>query len=169
MDVQRKKGILEVCVLAVLKKGPSYGYLMIRDLEHCIEISESTLYPILKRLEQNGSLKTYRQEYHGRWRKYYQLTGEGQNKIDRFLEEWDELKQMYQFVAEQNAMTADQDEKEEDAATNAEENETENSDTDEMADPEENKTVNPEEDAMKTETGILEEIEDAAEQGGTEL
>lgn len=102
MDVQRKKGILEVCVLAVLKKGPSYGYMVIRELEQCIEISESTLYPILKRLEQNGSLKTYRQEYNGRLRKYYQLTEEGQRKIDLFLDEWDELQTMYQFVAQQN-------------------------------------------------------------------
>lgn len=106
MDAQRKKGILEVCVLAVLKKGPSYGYMIIRELERCIEISESTLYPILKRLEQNGSLKTYRQEYNGRMRKYYQLTEEGQYKIDLFLDEWDDMKNMYEFVAEQNAMQA---------------------------------------------------------------
>lgn len=102
MDVQRKKGILEVCVLAVLKKGPSYGYMIIRELEQCVEISESTLYPILKRLEQNGSLETYRKEYNGRMRKYYQLTDEGQSKIDQFLEEWDELQNMYRFVEIQN-------------------------------------------------------------------
>ena len=105
MDAQRKKGILEVCVLAVLKKGPSYGYMIIREMEHCIDISESTLYPILKRLEQNGSLKTYRQEYNGRLRKYYQLTPEGQEKIDRFLDEWEELRQMYHFIEQQNQMT----------------------------------------------------------------
>ena len=102
MDVQRKKGILEVCVLAVLKRGPSYGYLIVREMEKCVEVSESTLYPILKRLEQNGSLKTYRQEYNGRTRKYYQLTEEGQRKIDVFLGEWEELKRMYEFVAAQN-------------------------------------------------------------------
>ena len=102
MDVQRKKGILEVCVLAVLKRGPSYGYLIIRELERCVGISESTLYPILKRLEQNGSLETYRMEYNGRMRKYYRLTPGGQRKIDAFLDEWDELRTMYQFVAEQN-------------------------------------------------------------------
>lgn len=107
MDVQRKKGILEVCVLAVLKKGPSYGYMIIRELEQCVEISESTLYPILKRLEQNGSLETYRKEYNGRMRKYYQLTDEGQSKIDQFLEEWDELQNMYRFVEVQNMNAAD--------------------------------------------------------------
>ena len=102
MDVQRKKGIIEVCVLAVLKRGPSYGYLIVREMEKCVEVSESTLYPILKRLEQNGSLQTYRQEYNGRMRKYYQLTEEGQRKIDVFLGEWEELKRMYEFVAAQN-------------------------------------------------------------------
>lgn len=110
MDAQRKKGILEVCVLAVLKKGPSYGYMIIRDLEQCVEISESTLYPILKRLEQNGSLKTYRQEYNGRMRKYYQLTEEGQGKIDQFLAEWDELQNMYHFVEMQNLIQPSEEE-----------------------------------------------------------
>lgn len=109
MDVQRKKGILEVCVLAVLKKGPSYGYLIIRELERCVDISESTLYPILKRLEQGGSLETYRMEYNGRMRKYYRLTQGGQHKIDAFLDEWGELRKMYQFVAEQNARTQEPD------------------------------------------------------------
>lgn len=102
MDAQRKKGILDVCVLAVLKKGPSYGYLIIRDISRCIDISESTLYPILKRLEQNGSLKTYRQEYNGRTRKYYELTETGQQRIDVFLDEWDELQRMYHFIEEEN-------------------------------------------------------------------
>ena len=102
MDAQRKKGILDVCVLAVLKKGPSYGYKIIRDISRCIDISESTLYPILKRLEQNGSLRTYRQEHNGRIRKYYELTETGQNKINIFLDEWDELHTMYRFIQEEN-------------------------------------------------------------------
>lgn len=102
MDAQRKKGILDVCVLAVLKKGPSYGYKIIRDISRCINISESTLYPILKRLEQNGSLRTYRREYNGRIRKYYELTEIGQKRIDVFLEEWDELRTMYLFIEEEN-------------------------------------------------------------------
>lgn len=102
MDVQRKKGILEVCVLAVLRKGPSYGYMIVRNLEDSIEISESTLYPILKRLEQNGSLETYRQEYNGRMRKYYRLTDVGQKKIEQFLDEWEEIQNVYRFVRERN-------------------------------------------------------------------
>ena len=106
MDAQRKKGILDVCVLAVLKKGPSYGYRIIRDISRCIDISESTLYPILKRLEQNGSLRTYRREYNGRIRKYYELTEAGQGKINVFLDEWEELLTMYRFIEEENRREA---------------------------------------------------------------
>lgn len=107
MDIQRKKGILEVCVLAVLRKGPSYGYMIVRELEDSIEMSESTLYPILKRLEQNGSLETYRQEYNGRMRKYYRLTDIGQEKIEQFLDEWEEIQNVYRFVREHNESAPD--------------------------------------------------------------
>ena len=139
MDAQRKKGILEVCVLAVLKKGPSYGYMIIRDLEQCVEISESTLYPILKRLEQNGSLKTYRQEYNGRMRKYYQLTEEGQCKIDQFLAEWDELQNMYHFVEMQNLIQPSEEEYTESAVnTEADDKEADNIEAEENTEPADN-------------------------------
>lgn len=100
MDTQRKKGLLDICVLAILSRGPSYGYQIIGEVSKCIEISESTLYPILKRLEQSGSLHTYRQEHHGRTRKYYEITDTGRNKIAAFLDEWEEMKQIYYFIAE---------------------------------------------------------------------
>lgn len=102
MDTQRKKGILDICVLAVLQRGPSYGYLIIGEVSRCIEISESTLYPILKRLEQSGSVVTYKQEYNGRTRKYYKITDTGKEKIAQFLGEWEELEQIYRFVGENN-------------------------------------------------------------------
>ena len=91
MDTQRKKGLLDICVLAVLNRGPSYGYLIIREVSECIQVSESTLYPILKRLEQSGSLVTYRREYNGRMRKYYEITDAGREKIQEFLDEWEEI------------------------------------------------------------------------------
>lgn len=71
MDVQLKGGMLEICVLAVLNQGESYGYQMIKDLTPCIEISESTLYPILKRLEKNECVTVYTVEHNSRLRKYY--------------------------------------------------------------------------------------------------
>ncbi len=98
MDVQRKKGVLDVCVLSVLCQGPSYGYQIVKEVSRCIEISESTLYPLLKRLEQAGCLETYREEHNGRLRKYYQITEAGRRKIAEFLDEWEEIRQIYRFV-----------------------------------------------------------------------
>lgn len=100
MDTQRKKGVLEVCVLAVLAQGPSYGYKIVGDVSACIEISESTLYPILRRLEAAGCLTTQQREHSGRTRKYFQLTGAGRQRIRAFLEEWQEMQGIYRFVAE---------------------------------------------------------------------
>lgn len=111
MDIQRKKGLLDACVLSVLKKGPSYGYEINGEVSKCIEISESTLYPILKRLEASGCLTTYQQEHNGRTRRYYSITSAGTAKIDEFLNEWDEIKKIYSFV-EKNSMEATKNEEE---------------------------------------------------------
>lgn len=100
MDTQRKKGVLDVCVLAVLAKGPSYGYKIVGDVSQCIEISESTLYPILRRLEASGCLATEQHRHGGRTRKYFQLTPAGQGRIQEFLAEWEEMQGIYHFVAE---------------------------------------------------------------------
>ena len=81
VDIQLKKGILDVCVLHAISKGESYGYKIISDLEGVIEISESTLYPILKRLESGGFLTTKTAEYSGRLRRYYKITPAGLKKL----------------------------------------------------------------------------------------
>ena len=98
MDTQLKKGLLEMCVLVVLKRGDSYGYQMIKDISGCITISESTLYPILKRLENNQCLTTYSVEHNGRLRKYYKITEVGEQKIQEFLNEWDQVMEIYYFI-----------------------------------------------------------------------
>jgi len=88
MDVQLKRGILDACVLTVLRRGESYGYRLVKDVGEFIDISESTLYPILKRLEA-GNLVTVRSaEHNGRLRKYYRITAEGEGRIHAFLDEW---------------------------------------------------------------------------------
>ncbi|AOZ88440.1 PadR family transcriptional regulator [Bacillus xiamenensis] len=99
MNAQLKKGLLEFCVLAVLKKGDSYGYQIIKDISHCIEMSESTLYPILKRLEQNNYVETYSQEHNSRLRKYYRMTKSGREHIAQFLDEWDQVMEIYDFIS----------------------------------------------------------------------
>ena len=98
MDIQLKKGLLEFCVLSVLNRSDSYGYQIIKDVSSCIEISESTLYPILKRLEANDYLETYSVEHNSRLRKYYKITQKGKNHINGFLGEWDEVMKVYYFI-----------------------------------------------------------------------
>ena len=98
MDVQLKRGLLEICVLTVLNKEDSYGYKIIKDVSPCITISESTLYPILKRLEAHGYVTTDTQEHGGRIRRYFYITDAGQERIDAFLDEWDEVKRIYAFI-----------------------------------------------------------------------
>ncbi|MCI8360558.1 MAG: PadR family transcriptional regulator [Clostridiales bacterium] len=100
MDTQLKKGLLETCVLAVLKKGDSYGYQIIRDISTCIAITESTLYPILKRLEGAACLTTYAVEHNGRLRKYYRITDAGRRRIRDFVEDWNSVMQVYKFIEE---------------------------------------------------------------------
>ena len=98
MDAQLKKGLLEVCVLVSLKKEESYGYKIISDISPYIEISESTLYPILKRLEATGCLTTRSKEYNGRLRNYYMITEAGKRKIMDSLDDLEELRRVYEFV-----------------------------------------------------------------------
>lgn len=98
MDIQLKKGLLEFCVLAVLKKSDSYGYQIIKDISTCIEISESTLYPILKRLEAGSYLETYSVEHNSRLRKYYKITDRGKDYVDEFLGEWQQVTKIYDFI-----------------------------------------------------------------------
>lgn len=98
MDIQLKRGLLDVCVLAAIKNEDSYGYKIIKDLKPCIELSESTLYTILKRLEGTGMLTVRTAEHEGRLRKYYHITGAGLRRIEEFKTEWKEVISIYQFV-----------------------------------------------------------------------
>lgn len=98
MDIQLKRGLLEICVLAVLQKEDSYGYKIIKDISPCIEISESTLYPILKRLESGYCLTVYSVEHNSRLRKYYKITPLGRQRILEFLEEWKDVMEIYEFI-----------------------------------------------------------------------
>jgi PadR family transcriptional regulator PadR len=98
MDIQLKRGILDVCVLAAIRDEDSYGYQIIKDLKPYVDMSESTLYTILKRLEQGKLLTVRTAEYNGRLRKYYHITAAGVRRIEDFKAEWREVMLMYQFV-----------------------------------------------------------------------
>ena len=98
MENQMKRGLLDVCVLAAIRDEDSYGYRIIKDLSPYVEISESTLYPILRRLESGQMLTVRTAEHNGRLRKYYHITDSGIERLKQFESEWKELMQIYEFV-----------------------------------------------------------------------
>lgn len=102
MDAQLKRGLLDVCVLAAIKKEDTYGYQIIKDLKPYLEMSESTLYTIVKRLENSGMLTVKTIEFDGRLRKYYHITSEGIRRLEDFRSEWDRIMLIYQFIARED-------------------------------------------------------------------
>lgn len=104
MNTQLKSGLLDVCVLAAIKTEDSYGYQIIKDMRPYMEISESTLYTILKRLETANMLTVRTAEHGGRLRKYYHITSEGQKRLEEFKNEWREVMKIYQFVTKEDAI-----------------------------------------------------------------
>ena len=103
MDTQLKKGILDICVLKCLKEEDSYGYKIIQSLNQYVDVSESTLYPILKRLEASNCLETYTKQYNNRLRNYYKITVTGKKRIDEFIEEWKEIEKIYDFILKEDS------------------------------------------------------------------
>lgn len=103
MDIQLKRGLLDVCVLAAIKNEDSYGYKIIKDLNPYIKLSESTLYTILKRLETANLLTVHTAEHGGRLRKYYHITKAGLGRIEDFKDEWREVMSIYQFVIKEDS------------------------------------------------------------------
>lgn len=102
MDIQLKRGLLDICVLAAIKDGDTYGYKIIQDIKPYLEISESTLYPILRRLEAAELIKVRSAEYNGRLRKYYHITELGLSRIEQFKEDWNEMLSIYKFVMKES-------------------------------------------------------------------
>lgn len=98
MDIQLKKGILDICVLSALERGESYGYQIIDDLRNVVEISESTLYPILKRLEGAGYLTTRTAEFSGRLRRYYKITQSGLKRLYEGRSDLQEINVIYRKI-----------------------------------------------------------------------
>jgi len=101
MDTQLRKGILDVCVLSAIKNEDSYGYKIIKDLRPVLELSESTLYTVLKRLEEGKMLQVKTTIFEGRVRKYYRITALGLQRLHDFEDEWKELTKIYRFITEQ--------------------------------------------------------------------
>ena len=104
MDAQLKRGLLDVCVLTAIKNEDSYGYKIIKDMKPYIELSESTLYTILKRLENAYMLDVKTVEHDGRLRKYYHITELGFKRIEDFRNDWQEILSIYKFVTTEDVM-----------------------------------------------------------------
>lgn len=98
MDTQMKRGFLDACVLASLAQGESYGYQMIKDMPTSIGISESTLYPLLKRLETKKLIRVRKAEYNGRLRKYYSLAEAGRAFLEEFVDDKKEIDEIFAYV-----------------------------------------------------------------------
>ena len=98
MDIQMKRGMLDNCVLASIRGAPSYGYQIIKDLKPYVSISESTLYPILRRLETAKLLTVRSAEHNGRLRKYYHITPQGLQRLEAFKKDWNDLLAIYQYI-----------------------------------------------------------------------
>lgn len=103
MDIQLKRGLLDVCVLAAIQEEESYGYQIIKKMNPYVSISESTLYPILRRLETSGLLTVRSAEHGGRLRKYYRITPAGRQRIMDFAGDWQEILSMYRFIVEKGS------------------------------------------------------------------
>ena len=102
MDTQLKRGLLDICVLAAITNQDSYGYQIIKDMKPYVTISESTLYPILRRLESADLLSVRSVEHGGRLRKYYRITPAGRERIRTFQSEWEEIVSIYQFIVKED-------------------------------------------------------------------
>ena len=98
MDVQMKRGLLDVCVLAAIQSEDSYGYQIIKDIKPYVDVSESTLYPILRRLEEGRLLTVRSVEHNGRLRKYYHITDAGKARIEDFKQDWKDMENIYRFI-----------------------------------------------------------------------
>jgi PadR family transcriptional regulator PadR len=101
MDIQLKRGLLDICVLSAIKGEDSYGYQIIKDMDPYIKMSESTLYTILKRLELSSMLTVKSLEHNGRLRKYYRITDSGKRRIEDFKKEWKEVIAVYNFIVKE--------------------------------------------------------------------
>ncbi len=116
MDAQLKRGLTEACVLALLSGGDSYGYRLARQAGELMPLSESTLYPVLRRLEEAKAVETYSMEHGGRLRHYYRITPKGREQMSGFAREWEQLGKVYELVKRAAKGGAAADDKKEDQA-----------------------------------------------------
>lgn len=92
MGFKIESGLLDACALAILEKGDTYGYEITQSIKQAIIVSESTLYPVLRRLQKESLCRTYDMPYQGRNRRYYSITDEGRAKLEEYRRQWADYK-----------------------------------------------------------------------------
>jgi len=92
MAFKIESSLLDACALSILNRGDTYGYEITQEMKKAIDISESTLYPVLRRLQQDKLCFTYDQPYQGRNRRYYSITPQGQAKLEEYKNMWEEYR-----------------------------------------------------------------------------
>ena len=98
MTFQLGSALLDACVLSTLNREDTYGYVLTQSVKAVVEISESTFYPVLRRLQKEGWLTTYDQPYSGRLRRYYAITDAGREALARYRAEWDIYKKQVESM-----------------------------------------------------------------------
>lgn len=88
MGFKIESGLLDACALAILADGDTYGYAITQSMKKAIVVSESTLYPVLRRLQKEKLCRTYDKPYQGRNRRYYSITAEGREKLEEYRKQW---------------------------------------------------------------------------------
>lgn len=92
MTYQLTAPLLDACVLGIVRSEDSYGYTLTQKVRQVVDVSESTLYPVLRRLQKADYLRTYDAPYQGRNRRYYAITEEGKKMLEFYESEWNEYK-----------------------------------------------------------------------------
>lgn len=100
MVFQLGSSLLDACVLSILRNDDAYGYKLTQEVKKIMDVSESTLYPVLRRLTKDGYLETYDQQHEGRNRRYYTLTVQGKDQYQLYLEAWKEFYQKVNAIME---------------------------------------------------------------------
>ena len=100
MAFKIESSLLDACALAILKRGDTYGYEITQEMKKSIVVSESTLYPVLRRLQKEQLCRTYDQPYQGRNRRYYSITEKGIAQLSDYLRQWREYRTAIETLLE---------------------------------------------------------------------
>ena len=121
MAFKIESSLLDACALAILHRGDTYGYEITQEMKKSITVSESTLYPVLRRLQQEHLCQTYDQPYQGRNRRYYRITEKGEEQLRDYMKQWNDYRNAIQRLLDGPEADAGKTEEKKEKAEPAEE------------------------------------------------